>query len=220
MISVQYFVFNDFMENTYVLWDETKECIVIDPGCHVEQEQGDLRKFIEGNKLKPVQLLNTHCHIDHILGNKWVKDTYGISLSIHQKDLVVLHSAETISKMYGIYIEPSPEPDQFLEEGDKVSFGNSSLDIFFTPGHSPGSISFYSEKDRFVIGGDVLFQSSIGRTDLPGGDYQTLMESIFNKLLVLPDEVIVYSGHGPSTTIGEERTNNPFVLEYAVEMKK
>ena len=131
MISVQYFVFNDFMENTYVLWDETKECIIIDPGCHVEQEQGDLRKFIEGNKLKPVQLLNTHCHIDHILGNKWVKDTYGISLSIHQKDLVVLHSAETISKMYGIYIEPSPEPDQFLEEGDKVSFGNSSLDIFF-----------------------------------------------------------------------------------------
>ena len=220
MINVHHFVFNDFLENTYVLWDETNECVIIDPGCYYPNERSDLENFIEGKGLKPVLLLNTHCHIDHVLGNKWVKEKYEIDLLIHQKEVVVLNSAESIGKMYGIYVEPSPTPDRFLAEGEKVTFGNSMLDVFFTPGHSPGSISFYSENDKFVMGGDVLFQSSIGRTDLPGGSYQLLMESIFNKLLILPDDVVVYSGHGPSTTIGEERKNNPFVLEYATEIQK
>lgn len=220
MINIHHFVFNDFLENTYVLWDETNECVIIDPGCYDPSERSDLEKFIEGKNLKPVLLLNTHCHIDHVLGNKWVKEKYAIDLLIHQKEVVVLNNAESIGKMYGIYVAPSPVPDRFLSEGEKVTFGNSMLEIFFTPGHSPGSISFYSENDKFVIGGDVLFQSSIGRTDLPGGSYQVLMESIFNKLLVLPDDVVVYSGHGPETTIGEERKNNPFVLEYAAEMQK
>lgn len=220
MIQVQHFVFNDFMENTYILWDESGECVIIDPGCYTESERNDMEQFITGNQLKPGLLLNTHCHIDHVFGNKWVKETYGIEFLTHKKEVVVLNTLESVGKMYGIFTPPSPAPDRFLEEGDEVGFGNSSLAVLFTPGHSPGSISFYSAADKFVIGGDVLFQSSIGRTDLPGGSYQVLMESIFNKLMVLPDDTIVFNGHGPSTTIGEERRNNPFVLEYAADMKR
>lgn len=220
MIQVQHFVFNDFMENTYILWDESGECVIIDPGCYTESERNDLEQFISGNQLKPGLLLNTHCHIDHVFGNKWVKETYGIEFLTHKKEVVVLNTLESVGKMYGIFTPPSPAPDRFLEEGDEVGFGTSSLAVLFTPGHSPGSISFYSAADKFVIGGDVLFQSSIGRTDLPGGSYQVLMESIFNKLMVLPDDTIVFNGHGPSTTIGEERRNNPFVLEYAAAMKR
>lgn len=220
MINVHYFVFNDFLENTYVLWDETYECVIIDPGCYYPAEREELEKFIKVNGLKPVLLLNTHCHIDHILGNKWVKDSFNIDFLMHRNDLVVLNNAMNVAKMYGISIEPSPQPDRLLEEGEMISFGNSSLGILFTPGHSPGSISFYSPDDKFIIGGDVLFQSSIGRTDLPGGHYETLMQSIFNKFLILPDEVTVYSGHGPTTTVGEEKKNNPFVLEYETEMKR
>lgn len=215
MIHVQHFVFNDFMENTYVLWDESGSCVIIDPGCYTAGERDDMVQFIKGNNLTPVLLLNTHCHIDHVFGNKWVKKTYQIEFLMHKKEVVVLNTVESIGKMYGIYVEPSPAPDRFLEEGDEVPFGNSLLQVLFTPGHSPGSISFYSSADKFVISGDVLFQSSIGRTDLPGGDYETLMRSITDKLMVLPDDVTVYSGHGPATSIGDERRNNPFLLEYS-----
>ncbi|MEO6166316.1 MAG: MBL fold metallo-hydrolase [Chitinophagales bacterium] len=219
MIQVQHFVFNDFMENTYILWDESDECVIIDPGCYLESERNDMAQFISGNNLKPVFLLNTHCHIDHVFGNKWVKETYGIEFLTHKKEVVVLNTVESVGKMYGIFTDQSPAPDRFLDAGDEVVFGNSLLGVLFTPGHSPGSISFYSGAGKFVIGGDVLFQSSIGRTDLPGGSYHVLMESIFNELMVLPDDTVVYNGHGPSTTIGEERRSNPFVLEYAAERK-
>jgi glyoxylase-like metal-dependent hydrolase (beta-lactamase superfamily II) len=220
MLNIHHFIFNDFLENTYVIWDETHEAVIIDPGCYYENEKEDLKKFIAGKSLKPVLLLNTHCHIDHIFGNKWVKDIYGIDFFTNQKEVVVLNTASGIGKMYGLYVEPSPAPDRFLDEGDEVRFGQSVLKVLFTPGHSPGSISFYASGEKFLVGGDVLFQSSIGRTDLPGGDYETLMQSIFNKVLVLPDEVTVHSGHGPATTIGEERANNPFILEYAQEVKR
>ena len=219
MIQLHQFVFNDFSENTYVLWDETNECVIIDPGCYYENERNDLRKFMEGNKLKPVLLLNTHCHIDHVLGNKWVKENFQVPFHAHHADLHLLNAAVATGKMYGVFVEASPLPDRFIQEGEVVSFGNSTLKIFEVPGHSPGSICFYSEKDKVVIGGDVLFQNSIGRFDLPGGNYEILMQSIFNKLLMLPDDVKVYSGHGQETTIGEERRLNPFLLEYKAEMK-
>ncbi len=215
MIHIQHFVFNDFMENTYLLWDESNECVIIDPGCNTPAEKSDMVQFIRGNELKPVLLVNTHCHIDHVLGNKWVKETYQVDLLIHQQELVVLQTMEEISKMYGIYAETSPAPDRYLAAGERVTFGKSSMHVLFTPGHSPGSISLYAAEDKVVISGDVLFRSGIGRTDLPGGSYQVLMNSICQELLLLPDETRVYSGHGPVTTIGEERRHNPFILEYA-----
>lgn len=219
MIQIQHFVFNDFLENTYLLWDETGECVIIDPGCYTASERDEVVQFVNGNGLRVVSLLNTHCHIDHVFGNKWVKETYQVPLLAHKNEVAVLNTLQQVGNLYGFFIDASPAPDSFLEEGDEVTFGSSSLKVFFTPGHSPGSISFYSAEARFVISGDVLFQSSIGRTDLPGGSYQVLMESIFSRLLILPDEVKVYSGHGPATTIGEEKRTNPFVLEYASALK-
>lgn len=219
MIQLHQFVFNDFSENTYVLWNETKECLIVDPGCYYASEREDLKKFIEGKKLQPMFLLNTHCHVDHVFGNKWVKESFKVPFYAHQADLFLLNAAVATGSMYGLFVEPSPQPDRFIREGETISFGNSLLKIFEAPGHSPGSVCFYDEKEKLLISGDVLFQGSIGRFDLPGGDYETLMQSIFNKLLVLPDDVKVYSGHGPMTTIGAERRTNPFVLEYAGTMK-
>ena len=215
MIEVKYFTFSPFAENTYVLHDETKECIIIDPGCYTDAERQELSNFIDSKGLKPVRLLNTHCHLDHVFGNRYVADTYNLDLEIHRGEIPVLESVPTVSRMYGIpNVQQSPDPKVFLEEGDVVTFGNSSLEVFFTPGHSPASISFYSKENNFIIGGDVLFQGSIGRTDLPGGNYQTLMETIKNKFLSLPDKTLIYSGHGPVTAAGPERKSNPFVLEY------
>ncbi len=215
MAIVHSFTFSPFAENTYIIYDDTKECVIIDPGCYTEEERAGLSKFIADKQLKPVRLLNTHCHIDHVFGNRYVSSTYNLGLEIHRGEIPVLESMPVVAQMYGIpNIQQSPDPTGFLEEGDIVKFGNTELSIFFSPGHSPASICFYSKKDGFVIGGDVLFQGSIGRTDLPGGDYPTLMKNIKEKFMTLPPETIVYSGHGPSTTIGQERRMNPFVIEY------
>ncbi len=212
MITIQAFTFNPFQENTYVLFDETKECVIIDPGCYEKAEQETLKNFIETNDLNPVKLLNTHCHIDHVLGNKFVADTWGLDLEMHELDLPLLHSVKDYCTAYGFTnYEESPEPKTFLKEGEQITFGNSSLDILFTPGHAPGHITLHSTEQNFVIAGDVLFQASIGRTDLPGGDYDTLIDSIKTVLLPLADETQVFCGHGPSTTIGFERTNNSFL---------
>ena len=211
MIKVDSFVFNPFSENTYVLSDETHECIIIDPGCYSYEEQEELSDFISNNHLKPVQLINTHCHIDHVLGNKFVSDKYKIPLLINKHELELLNLAPIYGNMYGVNMVASPPPDSFLNEGNKISFGISELKVLFTPGHSPGSISFYSEDDNFVISGDVLFNLSIGRTDLPGGDFNTLINSINQKLFTMPSETIVYSGHGTTTAISFEKKNNPFL---------
>jgi len=211
MIKLKSFTFNPFSENTYILYDETKECIIIDAGCYEAEEQHEIVSFIENNNLKPVKLINTHSHIDHVLGNKFISDKYKIPLQMNQLDLEGLRQAHIYGTMWGINMQPSPMPDAYLSEGDILTFGNSELKTLFTPGHSMGSISFYSEKDGFVISGDVLFQMSIGRTDLPGGDFDTLIKSISQKLYTLPDKTIVYSGHGEPTTIGFEKLNNPFV---------
>ena len=210
MLQVQSFVFNPFQENTFLLFDETKECIVIDPGCADEAERTQLKAFIDHHKLKVKLLLNTHCHIDHVLGNRFVKETYKVNLLIHQIEEPALRAVEIYAPNYGFHLYQHQAPDGFLEEGDVITFGNQSLRVLFVPGHSPGHVAFYDEKNRLLIGGDVLFYNSIGRTDLPGGDHELLINSIHTKLFALPDQVKVYPGHGPETTIGFEKKTNPF----------
>ncbi|MBI4946964.1 MAG: MBL fold metallo-hydrolase [Bacteroidetes bacterium] len=212
MIQIQAFTFNPFEENTYILYDETKECVIIDPGCYNDHERQELADFIKSEELKPVKLLNTHGHIDHVCGNSFVAKKYNIGLEMHKEDLQALHSLPQVSHLYGLNAEESIEPTVFLNEGDIIKFGNSSLEIFFIPGHSPGSICFVSKEDRFVIGGDVLFHGSIGRTDLPGGDHEALLLNIREKLFVLGDDFIVFPGHGEQTSIGFEKKYNPFLV--------
>ena len=211
MIQIQGFAFNPFYENTYILFDETKECVIIDPGCYTSTEEKTLLKFISDNNLKPTHLLNTHCHIDHILGNGMIADKFKLKLEANKLEKPILQGSPLWGKQYGINCNPSPEIEIFLEEGDVVTFGNSKLDILFVPGHAPGHLAFVSHEDGFVIGGDVLFQMSVGRTDLPFGDVNTLVKSIKEKLFTLPDGYEVYAGHGEPTNIGFEKKNNPFV---------
>lgn len=212
MSLVAKFTFNPFQENSYVVYDETKECIIIDPGCFTQNEKDQLVDFIEKNDLKPTRLINTHCHLDHIFGNRFVAEKYNLELEIHKGEIPVLEAAPMVSKNYGIpFPEPSPPASKFLEEGDLIQFGNTELDVLFTPGHSPASISFFCKKDKYLIAGDVLFQGSIGRTDLPGGDFATLITVIKNKFLPLGDDVKVYAGHMGETTIGIERMTNPYL---------
>ena len=211
MISIHSFVFSPLQENTYILFDESRECAIIDPGCYDDRERAMMTGFIADQGLKPVKLLNTHCHLDHIFGNRFVFDKYGLKPEINKKDLPVLDSLQMTANLYGLSAEPSPLPETYLNEGDIISFGNSKLEIVFTPGHSPGSITFYNREQKFIIAGDVLFYGSVGRSDLPGGSHETLINSIENKLLPLGDDFKVYSGHGPVTTIGFERQNNPFL---------
>lgn len=217
MTQVHYFTFSPFAENTYIIYDDTKECIIIDPGCYTPAERDELSQFISDNALTPVRLINTHCHLDHVFGNRYVADTYQLPLEIHKGELPVLNSFSMTVQMYGIPAtqqSPDPDPNKFIKEGDTISFGNTELEVRFTPGHSPASVSFYCAKSNFIIGGDVLFQGSIGRTDLPGGDMDTLMQSIKREFLSLDDNVVVYSGHGNPTTVGQERKTNPFILQY------
>jgi glyoxylase-like metal-dependent hydrolase (beta-lactamase superfamily II) len=211
MLHLQSFVFNAFQENTYVLYDDTKQCVIIDPGCYAAAEQQQLANFIESNKLTPVKLLNTHCHIDHILGNNFVSKKFNIGLEIHEADLPTLLATTEYGHLYGFTVDPSPQPTRFIQNNETITFGNTDLEVRFTPGHAPGHVVFIHHNERFVINGDVLFYNSIGRTDLPGGDHNTLIKSIHQELFTLPDDYIVYTGHGPSTTIGEEKKNNPFV---------
>jgi hydroxyacylglutathione hydrolase len=210
MIQLKQFVFNPFMENTYVLFDETHECVIIDPGCYDKEEENELTDFIKNNKLVVKQLLNTHCHIDHVLGNAFVKNKFGVTLSIHPKEEYQLKAVKSYAPNYGFPQYHETDADTFLNEGDKVFFGNQTLEILFVPGHSPGHIAFYHPDQKMLVGGDVLFENSIGRTDLPGGDFDTLINSIHQKFFTLPDDVTVYCGHGPETTIGFEKRTNPF----------
>lgn len=211
MLHLQSFVFNAFQENTYVLYDDTNQCVIIDPGCYAAAEQQQLVNFIETNELIPVKLLNTHCHIDHILGNNFVSKKFNIGLEIHEADLPTLLATTEYGHLYGFTVDPSPQPTRFIQNNETITFGNTDLEVRFTPGHAPGHVVFIHHNERFVINGDVLFYNSIGRTDLPGGDHNTLIKSIHQELFTLPDDYIVYTGHGPSTTIGEEKKNNPFV---------
>jgi glyoxylase-like metal-dependent hydrolase (beta-lactamase superfamily II) len=210
--TIAIFTFNPFQENTYLVFDETKECAIIDPGCFEAHERIELDKFIQDNELKPVRLINTHCHLDHVFGNAFVSRTWELELEIHRDELPVLEAVPQIAKFYGMPSgELSPAPGRFIEEGEVIAFGNTKMEAILTPGHSPASLSFFIREGGLLIAGDVLFREGIGRTDLPGGDYDTLIASINDKLLPLGDDVKVFPGHGPSTTIGHERRHNPFL---------
>ncbi|MDB5120719.1 MAG: fold metallo-hydrolase [Sphingobacteriales bacterium] len=212
MIHVKTFVCNPYQENTYLLYDETLECVIIDPGMYTGDEQNAVLKFIAENKLKPVLLLNTHCHIDHVLGNKFVFDTYGLLPQFHEGETYVLNAVVAYAPQMGFRYEVSPLPEVYLPETGTITFGNSELELIFAPGHSPAHLCFYSKADEFLIGGDVLFYNSIGRTDLPGGNHSQLIKNIREKLFILPDHVKVYPGHGQPTTIGFEKQSNPFLI--------
>jgi hydroxyacylglutathione hydrolase len=211
-MKIKSFTFNPFQENTYVVYDETKECMIIDPGCYTDIERAELRRFITSEGLKPVKLINTHCHIDHVLGNKFVSELWDLELYMNKEDLPLLENAGNIGKMYGMEdYEGSPYPKHFLAQNDTLTFGDSSFKILFTPGHAPGHICLYSKENNLVIAGDVLFQGSIGRTDLPGGDHSTLINSIITQLFPLPNETQVFCGHGPATNLGYEKEHNIFL---------
>jgi len=211
MLSIQSFTFNPFQENTYVLFDETGESIIIDPGMSDVHEQQQFMEFIRSENLKPVKLLNTHCHIDHILGNDFVAKKFSLPLEAHSIETVNLNRAEQAAMLFGVNYIASPPIGKFIGEGDTIKFGNSKLEIVFVPGHSPGHLAFISHDEKVVIGGDVLFLNSVGRVDLPGCNANDLLKSIREKFYTLPDDYIVYPGHGPETTIGYEKENNYFV---------
>ena len=211
MINIKKFTFNPYQENTYVLFDESASCVIIDPGMYDGSEQSELVTFIKGAGLEPVLLLNTHCHIDHVLGNKFVFDQWGLKPQFNRGELPILHAIPGYAPQMGMNYELSPEPEVFLPESGQVTFGNSTLELIFAPGHSPAHLCFYAEADNFLIGGDVLFYNSIGRTDLPGGNHQQLLNSIRQNLFILPNDCKVFPGHGQSTTIGFEKQHNPFL---------
>jgi glyoxylase-like metal-dependent hydrolase (beta-lactamase superfamily II) len=211
MIKIDFFTFNPLGENTYLLTNEKQEALIIDPGFYFAEEENTFKNFISDHNVRPVQLLNTHCHLDHVFGNEWVRKNYGLELYIHEGEKKVLEFAPATGNMYGLGFTNYKGAFHFIDEGDKIFLGDDEIEILFTPGHSPASICFYCRAQNFIIGGDVLFNESIGRFDLPGGDEQTLYKSIREKLYVLPDETIVYPGHGEPTTIGHEKKYNPFV---------
>ena len=210
MIHIKQFTFNPFSENTFVLSDDTKACIIIDPGCYEKSEQQELVNYIKSEGLKVEKVINTHCHIDHVFGNKFCQDTFKVDLLIPPKEDQTLRSVPLYAPMYGFANYQASEPDGFLPEEGELKFGESSLKILFVPGHAPGHLAFYSAAQKFCINGDVLFQGSIGRTDLPGGHHDTLINSIRTVMFSLPDDTVVYCGHGPSTSIAFEKKHNPF----------
>ena len=211
MLHIKTFTFNPYQENTYVIYNDAKECIIIDPGMHNYQEEQLFQSFIDGQELKPIALVNTHGHIDHVLGNRFIYETYGLMPQFHENELPLLVQVQNYAPQMGIRYEPSPIPETFLTIDDKIEIGDESLSLLFAPGHSPGHLCLYSAEHNFLIGGDVLFHRSEGRTDLPGGNHQQLMESIANTIYTLPEETTVYPGHGPTTTIKEEKELNPFI---------
>jgi hydroxyacylglutathione hydrolase len=212
MFIIKYFTFSPVEENTYILYNQTGNCIIIDPGCYFGNERRDLSEFIDENKLSPQYLLNTHCHLDHVFGNKFICDTWKLEPYIHANEQIVLENAGIAGLQWGLPFDNYKGPLHFLREEDTIRLGNDALKVLFAPGHSPGHICFYCKQQHFVIGGDVLFKMSIGRTDLPGGDFDTLVKSIQTQFFVLPDETIVYPGHGEATTIGFEKKNNPYLV--------
>ncbi len=213
MINIKVFTFSPIQENTYVLYNEYNKAIIIDPGCYFSAEHETLKMFITDTGLEPIRLLNTHCHLDHVFGNQWVHETWGLELYIHRGEEQMLQFAPISGEKWGLPFENYDGPLHFLKEGDTINLNEDQLKVLFTPGHSPASICFYCEKQQFLIGGDVLFRESIGRTDLPGGNHQTLLKSIREQLFTLPDTVEVHPGHGSKTNIGHEKRNNPFLKE-------
>jgi glyoxylase-like metal-dependent hydrolase (beta-lactamase superfamily II) len=213
MIYLKKFTFNPIQENTYLLYDETRECVIVDAGCYFDYEEEELDSFIQSENLKPVKLVNTHCHFDHIIGINHCRSKYNVPFFAHEDDGFLVDEIVGHGERFGIPVEPVGPPDYFLTEGETVTFGNSSLEVIHVPGHAPGHVVLYSPEQHFLVAGDVLFYGSIGRTDLPKGSFDQLVGNIKTKLFVLPDETAVYCGHGPETSIGFEKKHNPFLLD-------
>lgn len=211
MLQVKSFSFNPFQENTYLIINEKKQVWIVDPGMYEPRETQFLQNFISENQLIPQSIINTHTHLDHIFGVQALKDQYKIPFLIHEKELPVLNGAAGSAMLFGFDFKNIPAPDSFIKETELLPLGEDEMIIKLVPGHSPGSVLFYYPEGGWAISGDVLFQRSIGRTDLPGGDFETLIQSIKNEVFTLPDETTIYSGHGPVTTIGEEKAFNPFL---------
>ena len=211
MLQLKTLVFNPYQENTYILYDENKNCIIVDPGMHNYKEEQIFLDAIQDNGLTPVSLINTHCHIDHVLGNHFIWETFGLMPQFHHDELPLLIQIQNYAPQMGIRYEPSPIPETFLSQDDIIQLGDHSIELILAPGHSPGHLCLYAKADNLLIGGDVLFQNSIGRTDLPMGNHQQLLHSITTKIYTLPENTIVYPGHGPSTTVGHEKQSNPFI---------
>ncbi|TDW99438.1 MBL fold metallo-hydrolase [Dinghuibacter silviterrae] len=210
MFTVRVFTFSPLQENTYVLISG-REGIVIDPGCYGEEEQEALADFFTQNGVQPKILLQTHCHLDHVFGTRWLAGAYGLTPLMHPLEEKMLQLAPSSGLMWGLPFDNYQGPLAFLEGGAPVSLGDNHLSALFVPGHSPGHLCFYCQAQGFVIGGDALFRESIGRTDLPFGDHATLLQAIRSQLFTLPDSTVVYPGHGPATTIGYEKRHNPFL---------
>lgn len=211
MIQVKSFCFNAFQENTYLVWNEQGEGLLIDPGCYTYEERNILKEFIEEKQITPKAIINTHAHVDHVLGVQSIKEFYQIPFGLHQKETVILQDVKNRAQAYGFPHYQETEIDFFLEEGQTLSFGDWSPKVLFTPGHAPGHVSFYFEKDQILLSGDVLFRRSVGRTDFPHCNHEHLVQSIQTQLYTLPDETVVYPGHSGPTTIGEEKQFNPYV---------
>lgn len=210
-MKIKRFEFNMFPVNCYILWDETNEAVIIDPGCLYTEERQALKNFISANQLTVKHLLNTHLHLDHIFGDAFVAQTYNLIVEANQADEFWLEEAPKQSRTFGLQWNETPAPiGKYIHDGDTISFGNTRLEAIHVPGHSPGSIVFYSQADDCIFSGDVLFQGSIGRADLKGGNFDELIENICSRLFILPNETIVYPGHGAPTTIGTEKSENPF----------
>jgi len=211
-MKIKTFTFNPIQENTYLVYDETNEAVVIDAGCISDIEKRALKNYIEDNKLTLKRVLNTHLHFDHQFGNKFLFTTFGIKPEAGKEDEYLLENVIAQTRSFGMAVDEEAQSlGGYITDNQEIKFGNTTFKAFHVPGHSPGSMAFYDEKEGVLFAGDVLFRASIGRTDLPKGDYATLIQSITNKLLPLPDSTVVYSGHGPATTIGFEKKNNPFL---------
>ncbi len=209
-MQIHTFLFNPFQENTYLISDENGKTAIVDPGCYDKNEERQLEEYIEQKGLDPVLLLNTHTHLDHIFGNRFIENRYGLSPKYHKLDQMVFDLADRTAEVYGLNLQKGSPAKEYLKEGEKIKVGELILDVLLIPGHSPGHIVFYAKEHKVILGGDVLFKGSIGRTDLPGGNHNDLIQSIKSKIFTLEEEIIIYPGHGEPTTVGEEKQNNPF----------
>jgi hydroxyacylglutathione hydrolase len=211
MLTIHSFCFNAFQENTYVLYNEKKEAIIVDPGCYLKQEQESLSNFIKENGLTPKLLFNTHCHLDHVFGNNYVCELYGLTALIHPNEQIILDHLPDAAARWGVATDPFRGTVKYIHQDEIIEFGNDSFKVLATPGHSPGSVCFYNEAQAFLLGGDLIFMDGVGRTDLPGSNPKDLINSITTQIFPLPDGTSIYSGHGETTTWGREKVHNPFI---------
>lgn len=213
MTHIHQLTYGPFAENTYLIADDDGNALVIDPGMYFPEENARMFEYLNAQQLRPVRLVLTHAHLDHVFGVNWFHKNHNLTPEVNAEDKLLYDNAQAVAMQYGLSMEPLVAANVGLEADSVFEFGGSTFRILFAPGHSPGSVCFYNAEEKYVIGGDVLFQGSIGRTDLPGGDYDTLITSIKTQVLTLPDDVLVYSGHGPLTTIGQERISNPYLQD-------